>query len=205
MGEFALHQGERIKIGTCENLDYLRADQAHLVELVEDDRDKALATYRFRFPWPDEDTTEPGAFTPHDRALPLPGMQVPGELADDHHPVQFVAYAGYLTSLPCPESGRLPEGIRVTRNGFAGPVKVVQQRYWEGRLVAVVRCGGCGLAWRLETLADAEPALRSLAWLAERCGSGDGRREWYGQVAERLRAGYELQPGELRGFKSAVA
>ena len=31
MGEYASYLGERIKIGTCENMYYLRADQRHLV------------------------------------------------------------------------------------------------------------------------------------------------------------------------------
>ncbi len=34
MGEYAIYRGERIKIGTCEDMYYLRPDQVHLVKRV---------------------------------------------------------------------------------------------------------------------------------------------------------------------------
>lgn len=67
MGEFAEYQGDRIKIGTCEDMYYLRADQRHLIsgyQFAEIDR--------FRFPFPDEDDVEPGCFGDHDRGIEIP-------------------------------------------------------------------------------------------------------------------------------------
>ena len=46
MGEYAKYQGEEIKIGTCEDLYYLRADQAFKVEGIDnslDPRDPKIA------------------------------------------------------------------------------------------------------------------------------------------------------------------
>ena len=62
MGEFAIYRGDRIKVGTCEEMYYLRADQRSLISGYSFD-----AGDRFRFPFPDEDTIEPGQFSdsPH--------------------------------------------------------------------------------------------------------------------------------------------
>jgi hypothetical protein len=173
---------------------YLRADQRHKVTGWDGD----WTTVRFRFPWPDEDQIEPGgAFKDHGRGLALPGVSPPIELAGEHNRVQFMASPGYNVCLPCPESGESVtdengSALTVHRNGFAGAVCLVQQRLWEGALVAVVQCRGCGLAWRLETLHDLSPALNVLHGEAERrdqenAGSGD----WYARVAERVAAGYD--------------
>src|SRR5258705_56795 len=123
MGEYAQYRGEEIKIGTCEDLFYLRADQRHLITGYDFD-----AGFRYRFPWPDEDGKAPGSFDPYDRTCSLYGLTAPGELAGKHYSVQFVASAGYLASLPCPESAGGEGGIgpvkvgglNVHRNGFKG-------------------------------------------------------------------------------------
>ena len=64
MGEYAKFQGQSIKIGTCENMYYLRADQAAMVQPesgnVDPIRDRE--SLRFRFPFPDEDNVLPGEF-----------------------------------------------------------------------------------------------------------------------------------------------
>ena len=58
MGEYAKHKGEEIKIGTCENMYYLRFDQRHKVKALPGNVDPNGAdayALRFRFPWPNED------------------------------------------------------------------------------------------------------------------------------------------------------
>jgi hypothetical protein len=194
VGEYAIYRGERIKIGTCEDMYYLRAEQRDRVTGWDGD----WLTVRFRFPWPDEDHVEPGgAFEDHERGLTLPGLVPPVELAAEHYRVQFLASVGYNVCLPCPESGeRVTDGtggaLTVHRNGFAGAVSLVQQRFWEGSLVGVLRCRGCGLAWRLETASDLTPVLevvRAEAQLREQRSAGTG--DWYAQVADRLLAGYD--------------
>jgi hypothetical protein len=95
MGEFARYGGERIKIGTCENMYYLRADQrfrvAALCGNVDPVRD--APHLRFRFPFPDEDHVAPGAFDRYDRAIGLYGVDVPTDI--EHGSVQFTAHTGY--------------------------------------------------------------------------------------------------------------
>lgn len=197
MGEYAKRSsdGVEIKIGTCEDMYYLRAEQRHSVipqsGNVNPSSREALSL-RFRFPWPDEDNVQPGEFQPYMRALTVPGFSVPAGV--EHHTVQFAAQAGYLLSLPCPEGTPDP---RIHRNGFAGAVQLVQQKLLaDGRLVPVCRCGGCGAAWRMEDQGEIE-AL-AVAFRAE----GDRRRkdawtdsgefvghEFYHAIADRILLG----------------
>lgn len=169
MGEYAKLKstGERVKIGTCENMYYLRADQIGDVVAVGDSVDPAgeyQGELRFRFPWPDEDGVAPGAFEDPFRARAVHGVDLPDI---EHGIVQFVAQAGYNVCLPCPE-GPSSHGLNVHRNGFKGAVKIVQQRYWQGQLVTVCECGGCGHKYRLETWAMAEPVVVALRSEADR-------------------------------------
>ena len=224
MGEYASYKGNEIKIGTCENLYYLRADQVRRLD------DPTVVTayldaYRFRFPFPDEDSNEPGEIghRAHDRGVAVHGdvAQVLARLdPEQHFSVQLTSPLGYVLSIPCPESSGTPglvaaEGIITTtdgrenpyhvgRNGFAGSLFVRQQRYWEGRLVTVVGCA-CGAVWRLETLEQAEPvivALRAQADALQRASdrhpdgpSGpDGQAVFLHVIADRIAEGYVTTP-----------
>lgn len=190
MGEYARYRGEDVKIGTCENMYYLRADQRHLIE----DYEFALDVERFRFPFPDEDEIEPGAFEDHGRGVRIPGWSMPETLSgDEHGSVQFTSSAGYVLSIPCPEqfgegglSMTFPEGLslgglRVGRNGFRGYPVVRQQAFRGGVLVTLVSCGACGCLHRLDTLEDAEPVIE--AFRAEAA-----REEW-----RRLMNDYDVE------------
>lgn len=195
MGEYAKTlTGESIKIGTCEDMLYLRADQRFQVRPEEGSVDpvRHAAELRFRFPWPDEDNVKPGMFDDPFRKLrvdiePPEGFQ--------HGIVQFVAPEGYNVCLPCPE-GPSEHGLHVHRNGFAGASFLVQQRLIDGQALAVFQCV-CGRAWRAPTLADAEPACTALLDRAERqeIDRQTGELTTFGQflveVARRIRIGYE--------------
>jgi len=168
MGEHTQYQGDTIKIGTCENMYYLRADQRHLVP----EYDFALDVERFRFPFPDEDDIEPGAFEDHGRGVKIPGYALPETLSGDEHGiVQFIASAGYNVCLPCPEGPNQIEGLKVHRNGWNGAPVVRQQALRGGLWVTLVSCGACGCLHRLDTITDAEPVIE--AFLTEAA-----RTEW---------------------------
>lgn len=209
MGEYANLNGERVKIGTCESMYYLRADQAHLVEAVQGSVDplRDRDGLRFRFPFPDEDHLEPGTFDDFDRGVRIPDYQLPVEYGDQHHSVQFTSSAGYVLSIPCPEQFgqpgmgvELPNGLRVGRNGFNGHPEVRAQKWVDGRLVLVVACGACGAMWRVEELHQAEEiavAFRSEADRKEPRGAGEWQpaHSEHGQkfmhaIADRILAGY---------------
>lgn len=201
MGEYAaLASGERVKIGTCENMYYLRADQAHEVRRLHGNVDpvRDAEAIRFRFPWPDEDGIAPGNFDNPFRTLAVWGAAQPVEF--DHGIVQFVAQAGYNVCLPCPE-GPSDHGLRIHRNGFRGAVHVSQQRWWQDQLVTVCECGGCGAKYRLETWEMAEPvvvAIRSEADREQRTAEQNdtpGNAEIAKRlhlIADRITAGYKV-------------
>jgi hypothetical protein len=194
MGEYAFFAGGRIKIGTCENMYYLRADQRKLVRheegSVDPIRDGDAGEIRFRFPFPDEDDVRPGAFNDHARACVVSGVKVPEGV--EHGTLQFRHDAGYLVSLPCPE-GPEPQPFKIHRNGFSGSVRIVQQRFFDSRLITVCECGGCDWPYRLETIDDARPVIRALVEEAarrERFDKGSG--DWQAKIADRIAAGYAL-------------
>lgn len=199
MGEHAKFNGEQIKIGTCENMYYLRADQAHLVQPESHSLDPILARreIRFRFPFPNEDKIAPGDFKDHDRGIAVPGMAAPADVG--HTTVQFrheTSAGCYLTSLPCPEGPQAAGGPKIHRNGFAGAVRVVQQKWIDGsKLATVCECTGCGARWRVESEADVKALV--LAFSNAATGADDSRAEFYLTMADRIAAGYDGRQGEI--------
>ena len=199
MGENARYRGEVVKIGTCEDMFYLRADQARLVQRERGSVDPIgdAAHLRFRFPWPDEDHVAPGAFERFERADGVHGAELPAGV--EHRRVQFVAQAGYNVSLPCPESVKdleVAPGITARRNGHRGQVILQQQRLVGQHLVAIVACGGCGAAFRLPTLEDARSLIDACRRRAKEGewrpigGEDHSRGEWWSKVAGRIEEGY---------------
>lgn len=189
MGEYAKFRDERVKIGTCEDMYYLRADQRHLVRHENGNVDPVedATTIRFRFPWPDEDAVKPGGFKDYNRSV---AVAVPMPSGVQHGLVQFRADAGYLVSLPCPEGSAKIHGLTVHRNGFAGAVRLVRQKVLrDGRIIPICLCGGCGSMWRVEEPHEIE--AMAVAFRAE----GDrhpGTGSFWNTVADRILAGAKL-------------
>ena len=207
MGEYAECGGRRVKIGTCEEMYYLRYDQREQVQHLHGNVDPVRDAHelRFRFPWPDEDGIAPGGKfheNGYERSVWVPGLIVPDTLKGEHYNIQFTARQGYLISLPCPEGwGRdtvivAGESARIARNGFRGAVRLCEQRPDKaGVLGVILECGGCGLKWRCSDWTDAEPvvvALRAEADNRNRAQAGDDH--WWHTVADRVAAGYGYGP-----------
>lgn len=190
MGEYASYGGQRVKIGTCENMYYLRADQRHRVGALSGNVNpiKDKGEIRFRFPFPDEDNIEPGAFERYDRTLGLHGVLPPDEVK--HGRPQFVTN-GYNVCLPCPESAEgKASGLQFHRNGHPGTVLISQQRYVNGLWVLIARCGGCHYPYRYETLSEVEPVVVALRQQADHEPEGSSARSYLHTVADRIVAGY---------------
>ena len=68
MGEYAKLKStsEEVKIGTCENMYYLRFEDRHKVIY-----DYSFTGYRFRLPFPDEDNIGIGNYNEYDRGIDL--------------------------------------------------------------------------------------------------------------------------------------
>lgn len=166
MGEYAIYQGRRVKIGTCEDLYYLRLDQVPLVQAEASSVDprSCLDVLRFRFPWPDEDGLTP---------LGL------------HHPSvdfdrgELLGWAGY----------EAPH-----RDGCSQPLaaELVQQGWRRGVVAPVFRCAECRVRWSVPEFSDLAPVLGAMRVAVRRTvDTGDtGRAQWLSQVGRRLVAGY---------------
>lgn len=191
MGEYAKHNGRRIKIGTCEDMLYLRADQAHLTTTEPGNIDPVTdaESIRFRFPFPDEDDKAPGEFEDPFRSVGFYDISAPNEVK--HHTRQFTA-PGYVVSLPCPETA---EGLKLKpwRNGNPGPVRISQQKVFNGMLILICECGGCGAKWRCETLEMAQPLIDKCRLYGSQ-DSRDGYSAWWNTIADRIKAGYTNPP-----------
>lgn len=183
MGEYANFGGERIKIGTCEDMYYLRLNQRSMVDSLPGNvntRGEDVYSLRFRFPWPDEDNTLPGGFDNYDRAIAIHGAKVPDGV--DHHSIQFRNDRGLLCSLPCP-NGPAPHLVKIHKNGYAGDVQLVRQKLLrDGRAVPILKCGGCGALWRVEEQAEIEELARILM-------EQQHAPEFYGEIARRMLQG----------------
>jgi len=212
MGEYAtrISDGQNIKIGTCEQMYYLRADQVHLVRgqrgSVDPQDLKHAGSIRFRFPFPQEDGNAPGDFEDYDYGLGLSGVEVPDDI--EHHNLQFTRNypqsGGMLLGIPCPRSkdGKASKP-RVHYNGYSGSVHIHSQRLVDGKLMLVLRCGDCHALWRVTTLEECQPVLDVLEKEAQsrdhetrianqrpgavQCSS---QGDYYREVAKRIVAGY---------------
>jgi hypothetical protein len=203
MGEFAYYAGQRIKIGTCEEMLYLRADQVSKLDDASRSVMPHVRSLLFRFPWPGEDSVTPGHFS--DTGIPrgVYDLDVPAE-GVSHGQVQFAdTYRrGLLVLLPCPHSpeGRA-SGIKYQYNGYSGHVRIAYQRVWEDRLVTVATCGGCGAAYRYPDLESVEPLVVALRAYADRDTRAvyppdPSRGKWWHDVADRVLDGYRAGAAE---------
>jgi len=180
MGEYAYYQGQRVKIGTCENLTDLRAE--HVSQITGYDFGRAtLEGVRFRFPFPEEDGMVPGRVDSSadlDKCLNVPGAEF-DHATYDHSTIHLSTGEGGLNtktgnnvrvSFPCPLSPRgaaIAEAAELNFFGTPRGVNIVQQRAWDGMLVLVCACPACGRRFRLPTLADVAPVLAAVDAQAE--------------------------------------
>ena len=207
MGEYAKYNVESVKIGTCEDMYYLRYDQRGLVQHESGNVDvsdpEQVKGLRFRFPFPTEDNISPGGFNDHSYGVSVPsGFVIPEEV--EHGSVQFRASNGYLLSVPCPESPEWKtrdgggsrwhekKDIRVHLNGYGGSAKIVQQRLVEGKLWTVCQCNGCGTKWRLDAVSGLALAELFLVEAQKLTKNQDSRCEWWHQMGKRIAAGYSI-------------
>jgi hypothetical protein len=232
MGENATRKsdGQRIKIGTCESMYYLRFDQRGDVDYrwpaLSDDVEK-LDPFLYRFPDPKEDGTLPGEYESAWGGVKLSikgfwSTFEPGSV--DHGGIQATDThkLGYLFNLPCPEGnpdlykGPYGEKPQAHRNGGTTTVTINAQRWYAGHLALVVECAGCQRSIRLAEKTDALPILEALQKEADAQlreaefyrGSRDTTPEELEQIKGNMvkRAGYwtEIATRILAGYDYAA-
>jgi hypothetical protein len=168
MGEYAKLNGQQIKIGTCEDMYYLRYEDRHRVEALPNNVDPVqdAERLRFRLPFPDEDGMQPGAYEPYRRGVRLwrDGADwADPETADDPGTVQLKHEpSGLLVSARCYHGIRLPEASddfpHVHWNGKGNSFELVAVKPLE-TMQGIVQCRHCGQMWRY-------PLNELLDWVA---------------------------------------
>ncbi len=156
MGEYAIRKsdGERIKIGTCEDMYYLRFSDRHLVQAQPGNVDpvKDVEHLRFRLPFPDEDHVLPGNYDDYNRAARL--IDFEGDESDKPGIFQVHHESGLLLNLPCYHGTKLPEvgpGVKAFWNGKSWFYELYQLRGMaDGSVLPVVHCRFCREAWRYQ-------------------------------------------------------
>lgn len=158
MGEHAKYAGQNVKIGTCENIYYLRIEDARKVEPLEGNINPATDyNIRFRLPFPDEDNIHIGGYVDHHRTEPL-FKQEHNKYAEWYNPdwisdtepglIQFYnENAGILLNMPCYHGHKLPEvsNGKASWNGKAPAIALaLVKRTKEGGVIPILICKHCG-------------------------------------------------------------
>jgi len=176
MGEYAtrISDGEHIKIGTCEEMFYLRYEDRYKVRKMAGSLDagRTLGLY-WRLPYPDEDGILPGDYRDHARGERLvkmlpkdaQGWQGHEDFAPaDMDPgiMQMHNESGLLLNVKCYHGARLPDcspDVQAHWNGKSWFLELSSlKNRADGRVVPVVHCRFCREAWSFEW-ADVMPYL----------------------------------------------
>lgn len=197
MGEYIGINGTTVKLGTCEDLYYVRYEELeHVIasgwtkkrEGNLEPRDY-LSTegFRYRFPFPEED----GQYwtkwmeRAHDKGLVV---GVPPKLSEmDHdgiwHGVNANGGFNVNVNLPCPATKAFKK-LKASPMPEHFPLAIKQQRRIGEELWLVVACGWCGHKVRLDAV--------GAAVLADYLKTYGGDKNYWGEVARRIMAGYKL-------------
>ena len=163
MGEYAIRKSDcaRIKIGTCEDMLYLRFEDRDKIERDSRsiDANDFSHTIRFRLPFPDEDGLQPGEYKNHERGLRLYRDNddfADASTANDPGTIQLTHKCGLLVNVPCYHGHQLPVlgDAKTFWNGKSWSLELYQLRpILENGAVhvyPVVRCRFCGHVWRYQ-------------------------------------------------------
>jgi hypothetical protein len=155
MGEYATRNkdGKEIKIGTCENMYYLRYSDRDKVSALPGNIDpmdeSIISEIRWRLPFPDEDHIQPG-----DDYDPFRGVMLyryePGH-TDDPGTLQLDTKYGMMLNVPCYHGEKLPENtgdIKPFWNGKGPAYALKFLKFIDGEPWGVYSCIECRKEWR---------------------------------------------------------
>lgn len=150
MGEYANYNGNRIKIGTCESLFYLRYED---ISKLQQSDPIVPSVQRFRLPFPDEDSNGPGNYADHNRASRLLGFMGFPDLAEDSGTFQVSHQSGLLLNVPCYHGFKLPEtgDIKAFWNGKDSSnfeLEAIGKR--REAIRPIIRCRHCEKSWNVD-------------------------------------------------------
>jgi len=154
MGEYARLGDKEVKIGTCENMYYLRYEDRNRVRHIPGNvRPATDLNLRFRLPLLEEDALSPGEYESGFKGVALYNY-TSKEAADDVGNMQLTHPSGLLLNIPCHHGEKLPDLGDKTRahwNGKAGHFyELIAVKNTSEGLVPIIRCRFCGQMWRCE-------------------------------------------------------
>jgi len=166
--------------------------------------------FRFRFPFPIEDGTEPGRFEDFDRGVLVNLTEGTKDLCDMDHGRVYMRFKAKCPSIefnlnaPCPMSGTEESRKFYKDHGSRGAgrpaLEIVQQKQVEGLLWLVIRCPYCGnkarlpeaKASRLACFIMAEYGVPELRYNPETQEHEEhtSRSDYWQEIASRIMLGY---------------
>jgi hypothetical protein len=156
MGEYAIRKsdGQEIKIGTCENMYYLRYSDRNKVRPKNENNldpndDKVVSELRFRLPYPDEDKILPGNYEPFREDNVLLYNYAPGNT--NAGTLQLHTKYGMMLNVPCYHGEKLPENtgdIKPFWNGKGPGYALKWLKFIDGVPFGVYGCIECREEWR---------------------------------------------------------
>ena len=177
MGEYATRKsdGQKVKIGTCEALYYLRWSQRKTV-----DYDFGNYCWFWRIPLPSEDDIKPGDFDygrllregkyiPYALSLKPLSEEIIGELTEEKNTglTQVVNdKLGMVINMPCYHGLKLPENVNGFKFFWNGKMEALHLCFLanhEKELTVGVKCNACGKMWSY-SFKDIAPYIKSL-WM----------------------------------------
>jgi hypothetical protein len=173
MGEYArrVSDGSGVKIGTCEEMLYLRFSDRSKVSVipgnVDVNDDLIVGHLLFRLPFPDENNVKPGDYEKPFRRYRLYRKDANGGTSDYTMPelleqrpgiMQVTHPSGLLLNVPCYHGMRLPdvsEPMQAFWNGKSWSLELAMIRCTQesdGKLILhpVVGCRWCRGMWRTQ-------------------------------------------------------
>ena len=200
MGEYVNYKNDSVKIGTCESLYYTRYEQMksllpHLScdgSISPADYTKNDSGFRFRFPFPDEDSIPFGEFKDFERgvmvtldentkdfAIDLDHRQMCTNIKPRYQPKSNIHTFNLFT--PCPQSKDF--NLKTSTNFPHYGIEIVQQKPTNNELWVVIRCPYCGTMARI----DKEDALRLVNYIKSAYQDDQNMIE----IANRIEQGYK--------------
>ncbi len=160
MGEYAIRKYDdiEIKMGTCENMYYIRYEDRNKVYAIEGNINPAdTLNLRWRLPFPDEDNIIPGEYKEYNRAVRLcdktggdfkfnDSIKFPG-IIQLKHP------SGLLVNVNCYHGEKLPKDTNDTKyhwNGKSWSWELVFIKNTEHGIKPIIHCRHCNKSWQCE-------------------------------------------------------
>lgn len=151
MGEYAKRaDGVEVKIGTCENMYYLRYENRAQVSKLSNSLDpNTELNLRWRLPFPDEDHIKTGEYHEYNRGYELNGYSDPDN-ATDTGTMQLFKF-GMLLNVRCYHGEKLPEDtkeINIHWNGKQAFYVLSMIKNTEEGIFPIIECKACRNMWR---------------------------------------------------------